>query len=191
MDFFEFIVNDLPLSINNALEIVNIANSDFSIFFFGLEFKLNLQDDDFRVGEALGLLLKTGIRECLFECDTAHKERIIDGSACDFLDTDKVLVEKVGIEFFNSRNNNFSEEVLVTWEKLWIKSSLSALDEHASSLFSRIYDLNDETVEVLEAELKSLLVSSDDDLRVHAIFDEAFGIFEELSCKNGDCGGAA
>ena len=42
----------------------------------------------------------------------------------------------------------------------------------------------------IEAELECLLVAPDDDLGVHAVFDEALGILEELSCQNGNCGSA-
>lgn len=32
MDLLEFIIDDLPLGVDNALEIVNVAYSDLSIF---------------------------------------------------------------------------------------------------------------------------------------------------------------
>lgn len=55
----------------------------------------------------------------------------------------------------------------------------------------RILELNHKTVEVIKAELKGAFVTSNDDLRIHAILNESLGILKELSCENGDCGGAS
>lgn len=97
VNFLEFIVNDLPLSINDTLEIINIANSDLSIFLLRFKFELYLQDNDLRVSEALRLLFKASIREGLFEGDSTHQKGIVDGASSNFLDTDKVLVQQIGI----------------------------------------------------------------------------------------------
>ena len=50
--------------------------------------------------------------------------------------------------------------------------------------------MDDQGLQVGKTELQSLLVSSDNDLRVHAVFDEAFGVLEEFSSQNGNCSGA-
>jgi hypothetical protein len=74
------------------LEIINIADSDFSIFLFGFEFKFDLEDDDLGIGELLRLLLETSIGEGLLEGDSANQERIIDGTAGNLLDTDQFFI---------------------------------------------------------------------------------------------------
>ena len=51
MDFLQFVIDDLPFSIDNGLEIINIADSDISIFLLRFKFKFNLQDDDLGVLE--------------------------------------------------------------------------------------------------------------------------------------------
>lgn len=74
----ELVVDDSPLGVNNFLEIVGVLKSDLCAVFFGLKLKLEVEDNDLGVLEALGLLLETGVRESLAEADTLHKERISD-----------------------------------------------------------------------------------------------------------------
>jgi hypothetical protein len=57
----ELIVNDFPFGIDNALEVVNVLNSDFGVLFFRLKFEFDFQSHDFGILEALWLLLKTGV----------------------------------------------------------------------------------------------------------------------------------
>lgn len=92
MDLLKLFIDDLPFSINNALEIFNIADSDFSIFLFGLEFEFYFKDDDLRVNEILGLLFKSSIREGLLEGNSTDKERIVDGSTGNLFYTDEFLI---------------------------------------------------------------------------------------------------
>jgi len=78
--------------------------------------------------------------------------------------------------------------VFIAGEQLGVQSGLSTSDEHIPPLLRVIIDGDDQTVECVQAELQGLFVASADDLGVHAVFDEAFGVFEELAGEDGDCG---
>lgn len=65
MHFLELIVDDPPLGIDNALEVLDILDPHLSVLLLGLQFEFDLEDQDFGVFEALWLLLETGIREGL------------------------------------------------------------------------------------------------------------------------------
>lgn len=177
MDLLEFFINNLPLSVNNALEILYIAYPDFGIFFLRLELKFDLQNDDLRVGKLFGLLLKTCIGEGLFEGDPAHQKRVINRSTCDFFDTDQVLIKQVSVQLLNSGYHDLSEKLLVAREKFRVQSSLCTTNEHFSSSLRGVVDCDYQTIQVAQAKLESLFIASDNDLRVHTIFDKAFGIF--------------
>ncbi len=66
-NLFELSINDFPLGIDDALELVGILNSDLSSIFLSLEFQFNVQKYDFRIDESLRLLFETSIRESLFK----------------------------------------------------------------------------------------------------------------------------
>ena len=97
MNLLKFIIDDLPFSVYNALEVINIGDSHLSIFFFRLELELNLKNDDLGVNEALRLLFETSIREGLLEGNSSNKEGIIDRSSSNFFNTDQVFVQKSGV----------------------------------------------------------------------------------------------
>jgi len=50
-NFIKFLINNVPLGIDNLLEIVWVLNSNFSIILFGFKFKLVLKNQDFYVSE--------------------------------------------------------------------------------------------------------------------------------------------
>ena len=52
----------------------------------------------------------------------------------------------------------------------------------------RVLKLDDKFVESGETKLKGLFVSSDDNLWVHSILNEAFCVFEEFSSDDGNAG---
>jgi hypothetical protein len=122
-------------------------------------------------------LLKTGVWEGFFEGDTADQERVIDGSSCDFFDTNQILVQQVWIELFNGWDDDLSKEGFVTWEKLWIEGSFGTLDEHVSSFLWSIIELDDKILQFDETPFKGFFVPSDKDLWIHTVFDESLGIF--------------
>lgn len=88
MNFLKFVIDDLPLSINDALEILDVADPDLCIFLFRLELELDLENDDLRIGETLGLLLEPSVGEGLLECYSAHQEGIVDRTSSHLLDSD-------------------------------------------------------------------------------------------------------
>jgi hypothetical protein len=57
----ELVVDDLPLGIDNFLEVVGVLKTDLSGVLLCLQFKLQIQNQDLRVLERFRLLLKTCI----------------------------------------------------------------------------------------------------------------------------------
>lgn len=93
MDFFEFIIDDLPLGINDALEIINIVDSDFSVLFLRFKFEFDFQDDDFWIGKTFRLLFETSIWESFFKSYSTNQKRIIDWSTRYLFNTDQIFVK--------------------------------------------------------------------------------------------------
>ncbi len=121
-NFLELFVNEVPFSINDGLIIVRIFNTDFSVFFFGLQFEFEIENADFGGGELFGLLFETGIREGFFEGYTVYEERFLkiikfkkfflffaysNGTSGNHFDTNEVLIKQISIKFFNCLNNQF------------------------------------------------------------------------------------
>ena len=72
------VVDDIPLSINNLLEIFWIVDPDLGIILLSLEFELNVQNCNHWILEFLWLLLETSVGESLLEGDSLDKERVSD-----------------------------------------------------------------------------------------------------------------
>ena len=60
-NFLQLIVDDLPFSVHNFLEVFWVLKSDFSTVLLGLQLELKVKCQNFRVDEALWLLLKTSV----------------------------------------------------------------------------------------------------------------------------------
>ena len=118
MNFLKLLVDDLPLCVHDRLEVINVTDSDFSIFLFRLEFKLYFENDDFGVCELLWLLLETSVTKSLLKCHSTHQERVVDRSSGYFLYSDQILVQQVCVQFLNSRDHYFCEKILVAGEEL-------------------------------------------------------------------------
>lgn len=176
-NFLEFFINNLPFSIDNTLEIINIFNSNFCVLFFWFKFELYFQDDNFWICETFWLLFKTSIWESFLESDSTNKEWIIDWSTSYFFNTDQVLIKKVWIELLYCGNDDFCEKVFIWWKKFWVKCSLSTFNKHVSSFLWSIVELNDKVFKLFKAPLKSLFISSDQNLRIHTVFDKSFCVF--------------
>jgi hypothetical protein len=52
-----FVVDDLPLGINDCLVISNGIHTDFGIVLFSFEFKFHIERKDEGIGKGFGLLL--------------------------------------------------------------------------------------------------------------------------------------
>jgi len=89
----ELVVDDLPLGIDNFLEVVGIFQTDLSGVLLCLQFKFQIQNQDLRVQERFRLLLKTCIREGLLKADALDKEGVSNGAASDLLYSDVGLVK--------------------------------------------------------------------------------------------------
>jgi hypothetical protein len=127
-NFVKFIINYVPFSIDDLLEIIWVFNPNFCIIFFSFELKLVLKNQDFWVLEMLLLLFETSIRESLFETDTMYHEGISDGSTGDFLDTDISLLQ-IFIEIQDGVNDHLGEEGFIVRNNLGVEGGLRTFYE--------------------------------------------------------------
>jgi hypothetical protein len=70
----QFTINDVPLSVNDLLEIFWVIDSNLCVILLGLQFELDIQKSNLWVLKALWLLLETSIGEGLLEADTSNHE---------------------------------------------------------------------------------------------------------------------
>ena len=56
-----------------------------------------------------------------------------DRATSDTLDTNKVLVEKIRVQFLNGLDHQLAEQLLVSVEELGVEGSLGALQKHISA----------------------------------------------------------
>ena len=127
-NFVKFIINYVPFSIDDLLEIIWVFNPNFCIIFFSFKLKLVLKNQDFWVLEMLLLLFETSIRESLFETDTMYHEGVSDGSTGDFLDTDISLLQ-ILIEIQDGINDHLGEEGFIVRNNLGVEGGLRTFDE--------------------------------------------------------------
>ena len=192
MNLVKFIINDLPFSINDSLEVIRVLKSDLSAIFLGLKLKFEVKAEDLGVViEALGLLFETSIRESFLKADTLDKEGVSDGASSDLLDTDILFVKSVLVDGLDGIDNHSAEESLLFGDNLRVEGSLGALLEQFSLLFSSLVsNLYRYFLDALKAHLESHSVSLDDNLRVHAFLDQALGLTKEFSSGKHDRSGA-
>jgi len=187
-DFVKLVVDDVPLSINNLLEIIGVVNSNLSVVLLSLELELDVEEGDLRVFEALGLLLETGIGEGLLEADTSHHEGVGDRATSDLLDSDVSLIE-VLIQVEDGVDDHLGEELLVLGDNLGVEGSLSALDQELLLLLrGLVADLHGNLFNSLQALLAGLAVAAHNDLAVHALVDESLGLLQKLTGGDNDRG---
>jgi hypothetical protein len=188
-NFIELIVDDFPFSINNFLEVFGVLKSDFSVISLGLKLELNVEDQNLGVLEHLGLLFETGIREGLLEADTVDELGVSGRSSGNFLNTDILLVV-VTINGLDGINNHLSEEFSIAGDNLGVKRGHGASLEDLS-LFNGVFGvhLDRDLSDAFTAEGLSFSVTLDNNLRVHALFDELLGLLEELTSGKDDRGG--
>lgn len=119
-DFIELIVDDFPFSVNNLLEILGVLESNFGVISLGLKLELNIEEENLRVVELFGLLLKSGVREGLLEAHTSNELGVSGRSTGDFLNTDIVLVVVV-INGLDGIDDHLSEEFSVARDNLGVE----------------------------------------------------------------------
>lgn len=188
-NFIELIVDDFPFSINNFLEVFGVLKSDFSVISLGLKLELNVEDQNLGVLEHLGLLFETGIREGLLEADTVDELGVSGRSSGNFLNTDILLVV-VTINGLDGIDNHLSEEFSIAGDNLGVKRGHGASLEDLS-LGSGVFGvhLDRDLSDACRAKGLSFTVTLDNNLRVHAFFDELLGLLEELTSGKDDRGG--
>ena len=114
MDLVKLIVDNLPFSINNSLEVIRILKSDLSTILLSLELKFEIQAENLRViSETFGLLLEAGVRESFLEANTLDEEGICDRASCDLLDSDILFVEGFLVDRLDGIDNHSTEESLL------------------------------------------------------------------------------
>ena len=186
----ELLIDNVPLSIDNLLEIIWVIDSDFSVVLLSLQLELDVENGNLWVHEALRGLLETGIRESLLEANSLDVERVGNGSTGDFLDSDITLI-KVLVEIQNGVDNHLGEEGLVFRDDLGVQTGLCAFDQKVSLLsFTFVGNLDGDFFDSLHTLGSSLSVTFDDDLRSHALVDESLGLFQELSGCEDNGGGS-
>jgi hypothetical protein len=91
----------------------HLVDADLGIVLLGLELELDVEAEHLGVLEALGLLLKTGIRKRLLEGDAPDEERVLHATAGHLLDADQVLIEVVLVEAEDGVDDHLAEEGLL------------------------------------------------------------------------------
>ena len=189
-DLVKLVIDNVPLGIDNSLEVLGVINTHLSVILLGLELKLDVEDGNLGGDEAFGLLLETGVRESLLEADTVDEERVSDGATGDLLDTNVRLVE-VLIEIEDGGHDELREELLILRDDLGVEGGLGALEQKvALLLLGLVGNLDRDLLDALVALLTGLTVALNDDLRVHTLFDEGLGLLEELTGDKHDGGGS-
>ena len=179
----------MPFSVNNFLEVLGVLHAHLSVVLLGLELELNVEEQDLGVVKVLGLLFETSIGEGLTEADTLDEEGLSGRATGDFLDADILLVEGL-IELHNGIDDHLGEEFPIAGNNLGVEGGHGASFEHFTlglGVFG--LHLDRDLLDSVNAELHGLTVSLDDDLGVHAFFDELLGLLEELSGGEDDGGG--
>ena len=162
-DGVKLVVDDLPLGVNNLLEVVGVLEADLGGVLLSLELKLEVQAENGGVLEALGLLLETSVGEGLFEADTLNKEGVGNGATGDLLDTDVVLV-LVFTEVHHRVDDHLGEELLLASDNLTVQGGGGALHEQVT-LFSLglVSNLVRDLLNAFNAHLLGLAVTGHDD----------------------------
>jgi hypothetical protein len=67
----------LPFRVNDGLVFRNLLNPHFGVVLFALEFQFHVQADNLGVLKRLGLLLESGVGECLLESNASDEQGIL------------------------------------------------------------------------------------------------------------------
>ena len=75
VNLVKLIIDNLPFSINNSLEVIGVLKSDLSAILLGLKLKLEVEAKNLGVViEAFGLLFETSIGESFLKANTLDEE---------------------------------------------------------------------------------------------------------------------
>jgi hypothetical protein len=77
----ELVIDDLPLGVDDRLVLQRVGETDLGAVLLVLELELDVEQNDQRVDERLGLLLKTGVGKGLLEGDALDEEGLLRESA--------------------------------------------------------------------------------------------------------------
>mmetsp|Transcript_18152 Transcript_18152/g.22557 ORF Transcript_18152/g.22557 Transcript_18152/m.22557 type:complete len:264 (+) Transcript_18152:560-1351(+) len=116
----EFIVNNLPFRINNALVLIGIRNADFGVLFLRLKFQFHVQKQNFWITELFRHLLKPRVRKRLFERDPIHQKTLLHIAPRNLLHRNQTicLVQHTTLVQTRHRvNDHGREKVLLTGNK--------------------------------------------------------------------------
>lgn len=189
VNFIELIVDDFPLSINNFLEVLGVLESDFGVISLGLELKLDVEEENGGVLEALGLLFKSGVGKGLLEADTLNEHGVSGRSTGNFLNTNVLLVV-VTIDGLDGVDNHSTEEFSVAGDNLGVEGGHGAsLEDESLGSWVFVSHLDGDLSDAFAADGLGFTETLDNNLRVHALFNELLGILEELSGGENDGGG--
>ena len=182
----KLVVDDFPFSIDDFLEVLGALKSNFSIVSLCFMLELNIHDRNFRVFEALWLLFKSSVGECLTEAHTFDEEGVSDGAAGDFLDSNVLLVH-VFVEVHDGVDDHVSEELFVFVNNFGVERGHCALNEKVA-LFCLIFvtNLNGDFFDAVSAKLQGFTVALDNNLGVHSIVNELLGLLEKLASGKHD-----
>lgn len=98
VDSLQLVVDDLPLGIDDGLVLRYMLDAHLGVVLLALQLQLDVQADNLRVLEVLGLLLETGVREGLLEGDTVDEQGFLKTTTSNPLHTDQLLVKVVLVE---------------------------------------------------------------------------------------------
>ena len=98
MDSLELVVNDLPLGIDDGLVLRDLLDTDFRIILLALKLQLNVQAHNLGVQEMFGLLLETGVGECLLEGDTVDEKGVLKSTTSNLLNTNQLFVKVILVQ---------------------------------------------------------------------------------------------
>jgi len=189
-DSVELVVNDLPFGVNDLLEVLGVLEADLSGVLLGLELKLEVQAENGRVLEGLGLLLETSVGESLSEANTLNEEGVGNRATSDLLDTDVVLVQ-VFTEVHHGIDDHLGEELLLASNNLTVQGGGGALHKQVTLLsLGLVSNLVGDLPNAVNAKSLSLTVTSHDNGGVHTFLDEFLGLLEELAGHEHDGGSA-
>mmetsp|Transcript_53172 Transcript_53172/g.137548 ORF Transcript_53172/g.137548 Transcript_53172/m.137548 type:complete len:485 (-) Transcript_53172:48-1502(-) len=178
----KFLVDDVPLGVDNLLVGGNVGDADLGVVALGLELELHVEQADLRRLEDLGHLLEAGVREAFFEGHALDEHRVLQRAALDLLHTDHLEVGRLGVEGEDSVDHHLREELLVARHQLRVERRRRRLLEHVAPLVRRLrVELHSELVEAADGQLGRLAEGLDDHLRVDPLLNVRLRLPQELA----------
>ena len=186
----ELVVDDLPLGVDDALVLVGILDADLGVLLLGLELELDVEEEDLGMVELLGHLLEASVREGLLEGDAAlDEEGLADVTAGDALDGDEAVevVEAAGlVKGLDGIDDHGREEVLVGGNELGVEGRAAALEEHFRSLGGGGVEGDGQLLDLLDGKLARRSDVAHNDLRMDALLDKGFELFQYFARQQND-----